>query len=355
MKIPELEELYLKCGPVNLLKSKYPDFYDYIINNKKYSHISKVSEKLYWYYYGLIEYPKCKTCGVYITKFRSLKEGYAEYCSAKCVANSDIVREKTKSTNIKKYGVENPNQSNIVREKTKSTNIKKYGVENPFANPTVKEQIKETNIRKYGVPYIMQSKEHINKSVETCLKKYGVSHYSETEECKKRIQEISRESIRKRNETCMNKYGVESCMLLQSIKNKKYNTQRENNSFNSSRIEDEFASWLDLNNISYIRQFKSNEYPFMCDFYFPDKNMYFEIQGLWTHGGHPFNKNSKEDIDILNKWKSKKNKFYANAIYTWTINDPKKRKVATYNNINFIEVFTYKIGDIISEFQKNYY
>ena len=78
MKIPELEELYLKCGPVNLLKSKYPDFYDYIINNKKYSHISKISEKLYWYYYGLIEYPKCKTCGAYITKFRSLKEGYAE-------------------------------------------------------------------------------------------------------------------------------------------------------------------------------------------------------------------------------------------------------------------------------------
>ena len=95
-------------------------------------------------------------------------------------------------------------------------------------------------------------------------------------------EEIIPLSIRKRNETCMNKYGVESCMLLQSIKNKKYNTQRENNSFNSSRVEDEFASWLDLNNISYIRQFKSNEYPFMCDFYFPDKNMYFEILGFQT-------------------------------------------------------------------------
>ena len=37
---------------------------------------------------------------------------------------------KTKSTNMKKYGVENPAQSEIVKDRIKSTNMKKYGVEN---------------------------------------------------------------------------------------------------------------------------------------------------------------------------------------------------------------------------------
>jgi len=48
-------------------------------------------------------------------------------------------------------------QSNILKEKVKNTNLKKYGVENVFASYQIKEQIKSNNILKYGV-------DHFNKT-----------------------------------------------------------------------------------------------------------------------------------------------------------------------------------------------
>ena len=67
--------------------------------------------------------------------------------------------------------------------------------------------------------------------------------------------------------------------------------------------------------------------------------MFIELQGTWLHGLHPYNCNSIEDIDKLNKWKSKNKKFYNIAIKVWTILDPKKRETAKKNNLNYVELF----------------
>ena len=39
---------------------------------------------------------------------------------------------------------------------------------------------------------------------------------------------------------------------------------------------------------------------------------------------------------MLEKWKSKKSKYYDNAIDTWTVRDVKKRKCAEGNHLNYI-------------------
>lgn len=52
------------------------------------------------------------------------------------------------------------------------------------------------------------------------------------------------------------------------------------------------------------------------------------------HGSHAFDKQSKEDINLINLWKSKSKPTYKMAIETWTIRDPKKRKIAKQNNLN---------------------
>lgn len=67
--------------------------------------------------------------------------------------------------------------------------------------------------------------------------------------------------------------------------------------------------------------------------------MFIELQGTWLHGLHPYNCNLIEDINKLNKWKSKNTKFYDIAIKVWTISDPKKRETAKKNNLNYIELF----------------
>ena len=68
--------------------------------------------------------------------------------------------------------------------------------------------------------------------------------------------------------------------------------------------------------------------------------MFIELQGSWTHGKHPFDKNSNKDIYILNIWKLKNTKYYNNAIKVWTISDIKKRETAKKNNLNYIELFS---------------
>lgn len=98
----------------------------------------------------------------------------------------------------------------------------------------------------------------------------------------------------------------------------------------------------------------SKLYPFACDFYIIDKNLYVEIQGNWTHGPHPFDKNNKEDISILNNWKEKNTPYYLSAIKNWTINDPHKREVAKNNKLNFLEIFTQDVNDLIKKFNDYY-
>jgi hypothetical protein len=40
------------------------------------------------------------------------------------------IKEKSKQTNLERYGVENPMQLNFYKEKLKHTMLEKYGVEN---------------------------------------------------------------------------------------------------------------------------------------------------------------------------------------------------------------------------------
>ena len=80
--------------------------------------------------------------------------------------------------------------------------------------------------------------------------------------------------------------------------------------------------------------------------------MFIEIQGNWTHGKHPFNKNDKDDLNIVEKWKSKKSKYYNKAIHDWTVRDVIKRQIAKENGLNYIEIFSNDIEIVIEQFKK---
>ena len=55
------------------------------------------------------------------------------------------------------------------------------------------------------------------------------------------------------------------------------------------------------------------------------------------HGGHYFDKNNKEDLNLLELWKAKSyNRLYQSAIDTWTKYDLIKRDIANEHNLNYI-------------------
>ena len=371
MIIPSYDEI-LKRNHNNklFLLKNYPDFYHFIID--KYSGYSlSCPEMLYWYFNNLSEHPKCKICGKKV-KFKNIYTGYCDFCSHKCCTLG--TRQKAKQTCLERYGVENytnpekRKQTNIERygvdcytkteeyiEKSKNTYTQKYGADNFTKTEEYKIKREQKSLEKYGVSDYSKSdividnikkskiKNHgttsyvnLEKARQTCLERYGVDSYSKTEEY-----------IQKRNQTNIERYGVDSYSKTEEYKIRSYKTKKQNNTFNSSSIEKQFEAYLKENNINYKTQYKSKLYPFICDFYFPDSDLYLEINAHWTHGGHPFDSTNEEDLIKLNQWKQNNTNYYDNAIETWTVRDVLKRETAKKNNLNYIEVFSNKLDKII--------
>lgn len=119
---------------------------------------------------------------------------------------------------------------------------------------------------------------------------------------------------------------------------KSYLTKKKNNSFNTSCVEQKlYEQLLEENKHKTIyRQYKDDRYPFYCDFYIAEDDLFIELNAHWTHGGMPFDENNPKCIEQLNSWKekAKTSQFYAQAIETWTIRDVAKRRCAEKNKLN---------------------
>ena len=157
---------------------------------------------------------------------------------------------------------------------------------------------------------------------------YGVENPFQVDKNKEKIRN-----------TCIKRYGVTSPNKNSKILNKGLETKKKNHTVNTSRPENEIYEKLLIKFKKVQRQYKSKVYPFLCDFYIEDLELYIEYQGNWTHGGHPFNSNNEIDIFILEKWKEKATDYYKSAVDVWSIRDPLKRKIAKENKLNWIEFF----------------
>lgn len=126
------------------------------------------------------------------------------------------------------------------------------------------------------------------------------------------------------------------------ILEKKNTTHRKNNSFKASKPEDEGYVFLADVFGDVKRNYRSDKYPFRCDYYIPKFDLYIELNASWTHGYMKYVSNDKTCEKQLAEWneKAKASKYYRNAITTWTIRDPMKRQIAIDNKLNFKEFWS---------------
>lgn len=77
-------------------------------------------------------------------------ETYGVDHTFKCV----LIQQKIKNTNLLKYGVETPFQSESIRQLCKKSNLEKYGYENPIHNKLLKQKAYNTQVNsgKYTHP-----------------------------------------------------------------------------------------------------------------------------------------------------------------------------------------------------------
>ena len=327
-----LKIAYNKIGRVNaklichIDKPINSELKEYLIN--RYNDIPKklfsYKEVLYRILHSIEERPVCEYCGSPNIEFRGVhrkKEpnafpnGFKRTCSSKC--SHKLWQEKSKQTIKDKYGVENVFQLSEIKDKIKDTCLSKYGVENPSQNPIIQEKMENTFLLHYGTKRYLLSEKGKENYKTTCIERFGVSNPSQNDN----VKDIKRNTMFKN-------YGVTNPSYDASIREKRLETKRKNGTFITSAPEDTIYDLLKSKYKNVIRQYKSIEYPYLCDFYISDINTYIEYNGSWTHGGHPFDANNPNDIALLESWKEKPTPYYDSAIDVWTHRDPQKRETA---------------------------
>ena len=295
--------------------------------------------------------PLCKSCGGNVDfigkqsweNSGKTKNGYLIYCSTKCSNSDEIVKKKVKETCIKKYGVDSPIKNKDVRKKFSKTMVDLYGVENALENKEILKKYRETCKEHYGEYSPSKSKEIKDKTKQTNLLKYGVIAPACCDEILKKIEN-----------TNIKKYGNKCFLKTDEFKTLFENNKEEwlckiqeslirNGTINKSEPENKLKEFLVkiFGNDDVVHQYKSKEYPFLCDFFIKSKKLYIEYQGTYFHNKCFYNKDrDKEKLTkLLEKKDDERHPSYKRIINIWTKRDVSKFNTAKENNINIIFIY----------------
>lgn len=300
--------------------------------------------------YGIEKRPVCEACGKPVSfigkqskeKSGKTKNGYLTFCCRKCSNNDAGVkakvkdtftkqygekrrgpREKFEKTMISKYGVKNALQNEELLKKAKSTINEHYGVSSPAKSCVVKEKMAKTNIEKYGYIAPACSKQVSDKIKQTNIAKYGADSYFKSYDYK-----LLREKHKKE--------WVEKAINSALRNGTRYSSKPE------KKMYEILCSIVGQDDI--IRQHKTREYPFLCDFYLVKENIFIEYNGTYFHNDCLFDeiRDREKYLNLLEKC-TDEHPTYKRILDVWVYGDVRKYNTAKNNDLNFI--FLYKNWD----------
>jgi predicted Zn-ribbon and HTH transcriptional regulator len=93
-----------------------------------------IRERLYWLQNRISIRPNCKHCGNPLSAkgFVNGVTGYRDFCSRKCMANSEQVAETGRQTSLAKFGVPYAMMSPELKQKREQTNLLVHGDKHPY-------------------------------------------------------------------------------------------------------------------------------------------------------------------------------------------------------------------------------
>lgn len=327
----EVKKYFIKeNGTINSIKANEQclDFYyplkDYLYG--RFPDIDKSdspSEIVYRIVNKIEERPKCPLCGKN-AQFKTYKLGYSLYCSRECALSEDGKREMVKQYKRncqEKYGVDNAAKLESTKEKAKRTNLERYGAEHHTKTETYKERY---------------------------LENYGVSSPMLLPGVKEKVRKTNIEKHGGPSPFC--DIAVKSKIDYRSLAQKVSQTKTENGTFNKSFQEETLYEVLyEIFGENAVRQYSSKKYPYKCDFYLKDKDVYIELNASQFHNFQPYKNyewQKKEADEILKKSNELKEKNketqktqYDNVFETWTVRDVKKRTTAKNNKLKYLELY----------------
>lgn len=375
---------------INHLTNKVPEMKEYLEN--RYPDSESYCESITRILYGIDEKPTCHYCGKPL-RYIGMHKLFGTWCDSKCqlkdksfidersyvlrnksAEEKEEIKKKGRQTRLDRYGDENYNN----RAKAEETYMEKYGSANPLVgdkrkewearifaetgkravvNPkktaetklarygdsgySNKEKRLKTMMERYGGEYTLTSKELKAKVMQTNKEKYGDEHY------------INRE---KAKETMLERYGVVNPWQIPDVRarvdyEKIVETKIKNGTINTSKTEKQLYNILSelYGSDNVIKEYKDKRYKnpktgrmWHCDFYIKQIDLFIELQGHYTHGPHPFNPTSEEDLLLKENIESNvcpERPSYARILDIWCNADVIKRNVAKENKLKYLEIF----------------
>ena len=220
--------------------------------------------------------------------------GYHRRClteEEKIVAN-----ERRIATSQSRYGVDHPSQRASFRQ-----SVSQY-MTDPENQRRIRAKTVATNQERYGVAYFTQLPEH-------------------------RLEQSHRMSD-----------PLHQRRIL--------STKRENGTLSTSSSEDALygllVEYANQHDMTVVRQYRDEKrYPFAVDFYIPERDLFIELNGSWSHGGHWYEADREMDQRTVQTWlkKGQKSKYYRVALKTWTERDVRKREAARKAQLNYVTLW----------------
>ena len=207
-----------------------------------------------------------------------------------------VANERRIATSQSRYGVDHPSQRASFRQ-----SVSQY-MTDPENQRLIRAKTVATNQERYGVAYFTQLPEH----------RLEQSHRMSDPAHQRRI----------------------------------LSTKRENGTLSTSSSEDALygllVEYANQHDMTVVRQYRDEKrYPFAVDFYIPERDLFIELNGSWSHGGHWYEADREMDQRTIQTWlkKGKKSKYYRVALETWIKRDVRKREAARKAQLNYVTLW----------------
>lgn len=226
----------------------------------------------------------CPVCG------KKLTSVFQQYCSTKCMSNSDSVKLKKENTSMLKYGAKSHLQTDDIKNKIKQTVLEKYGVDHIFKADVIKNKMENTWLEKYGETNPNKSEKIKNKNKKkNKIKQYDFFtkflNISFIEMLSSYEQYINNDILKFKCLKCAAEYDGHY-----TISNQKITRCPECTTKYSSIGEGEVLQFIKDNILNdksiYLQRDKKEISPFELDIYIPEYKLAIEYNGIYWHSAN---------------------------------------------------------------------
>ena len=207
----------------------------------------------------------------------------------------------------------------VANERRIATSQSRYGVDHPSQRASFKRSMAQYMLDPENQRRIRA------KTVSTNQERYGVAYFTQ-------LPEHRLEQSRRMNDP--------------SHQRRILSAKRKNGTLSTSSSEDALygllVEYADQHGMTVVRQYRDEKrYPFAVDFYIPERDLFIELNGSWSHGGHWYEADREMDQKTVQTWlkKGKKSKYYRVALETWTQRDVRKREAARQAELNYVTLW----------------